>query len=95
MRWFRTAKRILGGLILWFGIAGVIIGLAHFAEWQYVLANQWIKLPATHYEWWEFIFAWDQAWAWLWYVNFPLWLLPVSIVALVIGCLVSVLILGE
>lgn len=95
MRWFRTAKRIVSGLILWVGIASVIVLLTHLAEWQYVLANQWIKLPNTHYEWWEFIFAWDQAWAWLWYVNFPLWFFFIACVALAIGFIVSLLIVGE
>jgi len=82
-------KSIIMFLVIWGTMAAAIVALCWFACWQNVLQNQWLTQPFVHYEWWQFIFAWNQAWAWLWFVNFPLWLTVVGVVALIIGFIIA------
>jgi len=81
-------------IIIYIAIIGIIVGSAWFGCWQYVLQHQWITLPTTHYEWWQFIFAWDQAWPWLWYVNFPLWFINTFTFAVIISAIISLIIMA-
>ncbi len=82
-------------LIVWLVVTVNVIAGAGFGCWVYVLQNQWIILPTTHYEGWQFIFAPDQAWAWLWHVNFALWLMIVGIFAVIIGFIVSLVVVSR
>jgi hypothetical protein len=85
---------VLGGLAI---SAGTFYWLSYDA-WQYVLNNQWIKDPLTHYEGWEFIFAREPAWAWLWYTNYSAWVtwaLVLSVVAGFIGAFLIAVIIAN
>lgn len=84
-----AVKKTTTFIIVWVVVAVIAIAGAWFGCWQFVLRNQWITLPTTHYEPWQFLFAFDQAWAWLWYVNFPLWLVMVFIGSIIVGFIVA------
>jgi len=84
-----AVKKTTTFIIVWLVVTVLVIVGAWYACWQYVLQNQWITLPTTHYEYWHLVFAPDQAWSWLWHVNFSLWFLMATVIALIIGFIVA------
>ena len=88
----RTILKIGVFVLCWLAIAAVIFyGLSYF-EWQHVLNNQWIKDSITHYEWWEFFFAWGNAWAWLWYTNYSAWAIWALVLSVIVGFIAALII---
>lgn len=90
-----AVKKTTTFIIVWLVVTVIVIAGAWYGCWVYVMQNQWITLPTTHYEWWQFVFALDQAWAWLWHVNFALWLMIVGIFAVIIGFIVSLVVVSR
>lgn len=84
-----AVRKTTAFIIVWLVVTVIVVAGAWYACWQYVLQNQWITLPTTHYEMWQFLFAPDQAWSWLWHVNLRSWFVITGVIALIIGFIVA------
>ena len=70
----------------------MLFGSAWVSAWWQVRGNQWLTNPDVYYEWWEFLFFWDNASAWLWATNFASWLILEIVLSVVWGFIVALII---
>jgi len=72
-----------------------IIAIANLNCFFFVEQNQWLKSPDVHYDWWHFIFFWDNAYSWLWFNNRSGWFIITVVWALILAVVVEIFVGGS
>jgi hypothetical protein len=78
-----------------FVIALIIFGLMNLACYIWVENQQWLKNPDVRYDWWQFLLFWDNAFAWLFYANYLVWVWVAVTYSTIIGFLFAIGLMGE